>query len=135
MNVVIVPANEASWDDIVAIFGTADYPGRCRCQRFKVAGWIWRDSTIEERTAMLRAHLSAGRGHRRVRPRAWRPGARGVPDDHPAGQGDHLGRAARGCPPGVRGGRVHRDHPPDAAARGHENRLPVRGMILAWSSS
>jgi hypothetical protein len=25
----IVPANEASWDDLVAIFGTTDYPGRC----------------------------------------------------------------------------------------------------------
>jgi GNAT superfamily N-acetyltransferase len=59
-SVRIVPANEASWEDIVAIFGTADYPGRCRCQRFKVEGWIWRDSTIEERTAMLRAQTACG---------------------------------------------------------------------------
>ncbi len=50
----IVPANEASWDDLVAVFGTADYAGRCRCQRLKVRGWIWRDSTEEERSAMLR---------------------------------------------------------------------------------
>jgi GNAT superfamily N-acetyltransferase len=49
----IVPANEASWEDLVAIFGTADYPSRCMCQRFKVAGWIWRDSTLEERKEML----------------------------------------------------------------------------------
>jgi GNAT superfamily N-acetyltransferase len=49
----IVPANEASWDDLNAIFGTSD-PGRCRCQRFKVAGWFWRDTTQEQRTAMLR---------------------------------------------------------------------------------
>lgn len=34
----IVPANEASWDDLTVIFGTTDYPGRCQCQRFKVAG-------------------------------------------------------------------------------------------------
>jgi GNAT superfamily N-acetyltransferase len=56
----IVPANEASWDDLVAVFGTADYSGRCQCQRFKVAGWIWRDSTQEERTAMLRAQTACG---------------------------------------------------------------------------
>ncbi len=30
----IVPANEASSDDLAAIFGTTDYPGRCQCQRF-----------------------------------------------------------------------------------------------------
>ena len=57
---MIVPANEAPWDDLAAIFGTTDYPGRCQCQRFKVLGWIWRDSTQEERTAMLRAQTACG---------------------------------------------------------------------------
>lgn len=56
--VTIVPANEASWDDLVAIFGTRDYPGRCQCQRFKVPGWIWRDTTHEQRTAMLRTQTA-----------------------------------------------------------------------------
>jgi GNAT superfamily N-acetyltransferase len=56
----IVPANEASWDDLVAIFGTTDYPGRCQCQRFKIAGWFWRDSTQEQRTAMLRQQTACG---------------------------------------------------------------------------
>jgi GNAT superfamily N-acetyltransferase len=55
----IVPANEASEDDLAAIFGTTD-AGHCQCQRFKVLGWIWRDSTLEERTAMLRAQTSCG---------------------------------------------------------------------------
>ncbi|MEV0734311.1 GNAT family N-acetyltransferase [Polymorphospora sp. NPDC050346] len=55
----VVPANEAAWDDLVAIFGSAD-AGRCQCQRFKVAGWIWRDSTLEQRTAMLRAQTGCG---------------------------------------------------------------------------
>lgn len=55
----IVPANEASWDDLTAIFGTSD-PGRCRCQRFKVVGWIWRDSTQEQRKAMLREQTACG---------------------------------------------------------------------------
>ena len=55
----IVPANEASWDDIAAIFGASD-PGRCQCQRFKVVGWIWRDSTQPERTALLREQTACG---------------------------------------------------------------------------
>lgn len=57
----IVPANEVSWDDLVAIFGTTDYPGRCQCQRCKVLGWIWRDSTQEERTAMHRVQTACGK--------------------------------------------------------------------------
>lgn len=56
----IVPANEASWEDLQAIFGTTDYAGRCQCQRFKVLGWIWRDSTQEGRTAMLRSQTACG---------------------------------------------------------------------------
>ena len=54
----IVPANQASWEDVQAIFGTTDYAGRCQCQRFKVLGWIWRDSTQEQRTAMHRAQTA-----------------------------------------------------------------------------
>jgi GNAT superfamily N-acetyltransferase len=55
----IVPANEATWADLVAIFGTTD-AGHCQCQRFKVVGWIWRDSTLEQRTAMLQAQTACG---------------------------------------------------------------------------
>jgi GNAT superfamily N-acetyltransferase len=56
----IVPANEASWEDLQEIFGTTDYPGLCRCQRLKVRGWIWRDSTHEERMAMHRSQTACG---------------------------------------------------------------------------
>ena len=59
-DVRIVAANEASWDDLAAIFGTADYAGRCHCQRFKVLGWVWRDSTQQERTAMLQEQTACG---------------------------------------------------------------------------
>ena len=48
----IVPANEASWDDVRSVF-TDSYARRCLCQRFKVAGWIWRDTTQEQRATML----------------------------------------------------------------------------------
>src|SRR5262249_24108687 len=53
----IVPANQASWDDITAIFATSD-PGQCQCQRYKVIGWIWRDSTLPERTVALRTQTA-----------------------------------------------------------------------------
>jgi GNAT superfamily N-acetyltransferase len=49
----VVPANEASWDDLREVFGASE-PGQCRCQRLKVVGWLWRDTTQEERNAMLR---------------------------------------------------------------------------------
>lgn len=55
----IVPANEASWADLTAIFGARD-PGRCQCQRFKVVGWIWRDSTLPERVERFRAQTACG---------------------------------------------------------------------------
>jgi GNAT superfamily N-acetyltransferase len=55
----IVPANEATWADLVAIFGTTD-AGHCQCQRFKVVGWIWRDSSLAQRTAMLQAQTACG---------------------------------------------------------------------------
>jgi GNAT superfamily N-acetyltransferase len=32
----IVPANEASWEDLRAVFGTRGDPSRCWCQRFKM---------------------------------------------------------------------------------------------------
>lgn len=54
----IVAANEASWEDLRMIFGTADYPAYCLCQRFKVTGWLWRDTTVDERTSMLRARTA-----------------------------------------------------------------------------
>lgn len=50
--VSVVPANLATWADLTAVFGTGDYAARCRCQRLKIEGWIWRDSTFDERVAM-----------------------------------------------------------------------------------
>lgn len=55
----IVPANEAAWADLQDVLGATD-AGRCQCQRFKVVSWIWRDSTQDERTTMLRAQTACG---------------------------------------------------------------------------
>lgn len=53
------PANAASTDDVEAIFG-AGGARRCRCQALKVPGWIWRDSTQEEREAALLEQTACG---------------------------------------------------------------------------
>lgn len=58
--VTVVPANQASWADLLAVFGTTDYAGQCQCQRLKVRGWIWRDSTQDERTELLREQTACG---------------------------------------------------------------------------
>jgi GNAT superfamily N-acetyltransferase len=57
---IIVPANEAPWADLAAVFGASDYPAMCLCQRLKVAGWIWRDSTQLQRMEMLRQQTGCG---------------------------------------------------------------------------
>jgi hypothetical protein len=46
--VTFAPANEVSADELDLVFGAAD-AGRCMCQRFKVPGWIWRDSRTRPR--------------------------------------------------------------------------------------
>ncbi|MGW7679708.1 N-acetyltransferase family protein [Kribbella sp. NPDC054772] len=50
--VTVVPANEVPWEDLQTVLGTAD-AGQCQCQRFKIRGWIWRDSTLDERMTRL----------------------------------------------------------------------------------
>lgn len=56
----IVPANEASWDDLQAIFSAGE--GReCQCQFFKLDNEGWRSSVgIEERTERLREQTRCG---------------------------------------------------------------------------
>jgi GNAT superfamily N-acetyltransferase len=50
----IVPANKASWADLQAIFGAADYPGKCYCQRFKTRDCHWSSLTDRECENRLR---------------------------------------------------------------------------------
>jgi GNAT superfamily N-acetyltransferase len=50
----IVPANQASWADLQAVFGTTDYPGRCYCQRFKFRDRQWSSLSVAERRERLR---------------------------------------------------------------------------------
>ena len=53
------PANEASCSDVEAVF-EAGGARKCRCQGLKVPGWIWRDTTQEERDAALVKQAGCG---------------------------------------------------------------------------
>ena len=59
--VTIVPANEASWEDLQAVLGTRGYHG-CWCQRFKMRGreWDLESVPVEERARRLRAQTQCG---------------------------------------------------------------------------
>ncbi|MFD3403299.1 GNAT family N-acetyltransferase [Kribbella sp. NPDC058693] len=56
----IVPANEASWEDLQAVFGAGD-PGRCWCQRFRMLPKeSWDSEGPEELAARLRDQTACG---------------------------------------------------------------------------
>jgi GNAT superfamily N-acetyltransferase len=57
----IVPANEASWDDLQMVFGTRGPAARCQCQRYKLRRReAFRNFPVEERAARLRAQTDCG---------------------------------------------------------------------------
>jgi len=57
----VVPANEATWEDLQAIFGTRGQASRCQCQRYKLQP---RESfasfPVEERAHRLRQQTECG---------------------------------------------------------------------------
>ena len=60
-SIVVVPANEASWRDIAAIFGSRGVGAVCWCQRYKLAPKeAFKTHPPEERAARLRAQTHAG---------------------------------------------------------------------------
>lgn len=71
------PANEASIEDVEAVF-EAGGARKCRCQALKVPGWIWRDSTQEQRDAALLEQTACGTD-------GPTSGLIGYLDDEPAG--------------------------------------------------
>ena len=55
----IVPANEASWEDLQAIFGTRGQAARCQCQRYKLRPQeSFGSFPVEERAFRLRIDFS-----------------------------------------------------------------------------
>jgi GNAT superfamily N-acetyltransferase len=59
--ITIVPANEASWEDLRAVFGTRGDTSRCFCQRYKMAPReSWASVGAEELAFRLRAQTDCG---------------------------------------------------------------------------
>lgn len=57
----VVPANEAAWSDLAAIFGVRGPAARCWCQRYKLApGGAFVSCTPEDRADRLRDQTDAG---------------------------------------------------------------------------
>ena len=56
----IVPANEASWADLQAIFGRTGYPGRCYCQDYKIRDKDSRSVSEQRRRDRLRQQTGCG---------------------------------------------------------------------------
>lgn len=54
----IVPANEASWDDLQTVFGKRGAPAHCQYQWFQTPAAEWRALPVEERA--LRLHEQTG---------------------------------------------------------------------------
>ena len=59
--VTIVAANEASWEDVQAIFGTRGDPSRCQCQRYKMQPReSWRSVGADELAFRFRTQTDCG---------------------------------------------------------------------------
>ncbi len=56
----VVPANEASWEDLQAIFGERGYPHRCQCQRYKMGQAGYAPQPWEARAEALRQQTHCG---------------------------------------------------------------------------
>jgi GNAT superfamily N-acetyltransferase len=57
----VVPANEATWDDIAAVVGKSrSWDQLCFCQRFKLGVPGWRATTVDERAQLLREQTDCG---------------------------------------------------------------------------
>jgi GNAT superfamily N-acetyltransferase len=59
--VTVVPANEASWGDLRAIFGNRGYAAYCQCQKYKMKNWAeWKSLQVAGRMEKLRRDTHCG---------------------------------------------------------------------------
>jgi GNAT superfamily N-acetyltransferase len=57
----VMPANEASWEDLQTVFGTRGQGARCQCQRYKLrARESFGSFPVEERALRLREQTDCG---------------------------------------------------------------------------
>ncbi len=57
--VVVVPANETSWNDLQMVFGRGA-AAKCQCQRIKLGDGAWYRMPVEERAQRLREEADCG---------------------------------------------------------------------------
>jgi len=58
-DVSVVPANEASWEDLQTVFGRGA-AAKCQCQRIKLGDGAWYPMPVEERAQRLREETDCG---------------------------------------------------------------------------
>jgi GNAT superfamily N-acetyltransferase len=58
-NVIVIPANEANWEDLQAVFGRGA-AAKCQCQRIKLGDRAWWYMPVEERAHRLREETDCG---------------------------------------------------------------------------
>jgi GNAT superfamily N-acetyltransferase len=58
-DVTVVPANEASWDDLQTVFGRGG-AAKCQCQRIKLGDHDWFRMPVEMRAHRLREETECG---------------------------------------------------------------------------
>jgi GNAT superfamily N-acetyltransferase len=58
--IAVVPANEASWEELQSVFGERSDATRCQCQRFKLGRYEWTPASTEERAAKLLEETGCG---------------------------------------------------------------------------
>jgi GNAT superfamily N-acetyltransferase len=56
----IVPANQASWQDLQTVLGTRGEPSRCQCQGYKIRDRDWRSVPVEDRAHRFREQTDCG---------------------------------------------------------------------------
>ncbi|MFC7876545.1 GNAT family N-acetyltransferase [Isoptericola sp. NPDC057391] len=59
-DIVVRPANEASWDDLQTVLGQRGEAARCQCRWFQTPSSDWRETAREERAAALRRDTHCG---------------------------------------------------------------------------
>ena len=61
-DITIVPANEASWEDLQTVFGSRGARAQCQCSRYKMQpGESWALVGIEELAFRFRSDTDCGR--------------------------------------------------------------------------
>ena len=64
--IAVIPANQASCEDLAAIFGERGYAAYCQCQMFKIGHPAWTSATHAERVAALREQANCGQARART---------------------------------------------------------------------